>query len=79
MKKVFCRRCHLYAKNNTCLVGKSKSKCVSNMEKETCEAPGMVNLTLHLHFSQLHVNWRVDTLPAHSLGRKRQEPICRAT
>lgn len=61
------------------LQGSQRSKCAYNMGKKMCEAPGMVNLTLQLHFSQFHVNWRVDTLPAHSLGRKRQEPICRAT
>lgn len=79
MKKIFCRLFIGVLKTTLALQGSQRSKCACNMEKKMCEAPGVVNLTLHLHFSHFHVNWRVDTLPAHSLGRKRQEPICRAT
>lgn len=39
------------------------------------EAAGGVDLTLGLHFSQLCANCRGDAVPAHSLGRKQQEPI----
>lgn len=60
------------------LLGSQRSKRACNRARIS-EAPGMENLTLHLHFSRLRANWRGDTLPAHSLGRKRQEPICRAT
>lgn len=61
-------------KTTLALQGSQGSKCAP-LQGCIRGSAGGVDLTLGLHFSQLCANCRGDAMPAHSLGRKQQEPI----